>query len=988
MAVPYPGLRSFRRSETELFFGRDGCINAMVDRLAATRFLAVLGSSGTGKSSLVKAGLLDALELGLMARARSNWRIAEFRPEGTPLANLAREMLKIEASDAAHTDTDLNLLRTFLARGPRSIVEWCRAGHLHPGQNLLLLVDQFEELFRYRDYAGREEAEAFVSLLIESAHCAEFSIFVVITMRSEYLGACALIDGLAEEINAGMYLTPRMKRQQCREAIVGPARVCDIDIEDALVNRLLNDLASFAPWDEGDVRDEKDTQLDRMVKRADQLPLLQYTLNRMWLVARERPDGGRVTLNLSDYQGLSFSLNEHADQLFKRLDQEKCPVEAVFRALTAGTTVADAVRQPTRLDQLIEICNGDEIGVRKVLDAYRAPDCNFLLPELDPLKPMGSNTVIDISHESLIRQWKRLSDWLTKEALAAQQWRRLVDRFNVGEPLQGRELANMIAWRDEVRPNIGWAKRYGGNYPAVDAFLDKSESAETRKRWLRTGAVAVVFAVLLTAAIIALYAWQSADASLQQAELQKVRAEQSYSISKDVLGSLVLDFAERATNNMQVAEVTDLLQKAKDTLEKLTIGDPNDVELLAIHARVLDMFTDAYRRTGSYFDLSLQAADETNGVLRQLLTHDVENTEWQSQLALNLYKIGDLKLKITPKDAAGARKAYVEALAIDRNLIKREPHNEDHLRQAAIGLSAIGDLQLAERNLPEAERNYREARDIRLDLATVFSALPIYQRDLSSSYDKLAGLKIAANDLKGALAAHQEGLIVDQKILTLRYGVKAADRNNISIDLGSIAEIQVKTNDLENARKSYEQMLINDRQIAKNADNVRLQKRISKSLFAIADLQLTSGDLAGAQNSYSEAFAADKKEAQLAQEAFNSSTNSTSKEEDVINAYGHAAWSGVLAGAGAEAASYAETIVKFAPSQTWIDIIRAHAYLLLGRYDDAKAIYLANKDKTKRVGSSATFAQDIREDFAQLRKLKRGTSDIDRMAVEIGIGGT
>ena len=105
-----------------------------------------------------------------------------------------------------------------------------------------------------------------------------------ITMRSEYLGACALIEGLSDAINAGMFLTPRMTREQCRDAIVGPAEVCNIDIEPALVNRLLNDLANFAPWDDRDAND----QLDRIMRRADQLPLLQYTLNRMWLRAHER----------------------------------------------------------------------------------------------------------------------------------------------------------------------------------------------------------------------------------------------------------------------------------------------------------------------------------------------------------------------------------------------------------------------------------------------------------------------------------------------------------------------------------------------------------------------------------------------------------------------------------------------------------------------------------------------------------------------------
>src|SRR5262249_16686085 len=147
---------------------------------------------------------------------------------------------------------------------------------------LLLLVDQFEELFRYQGYAGREEAEAFVALLLESSKPqAEIPIYVVLTMRSEYLGACALIEGLAERMNAAQFLTPRMTPEQCRAAIDGPAEVCGVAVEQALVNRLLNELATFAPWEESE-GERTASQLDRLARRADQLPLLQHALNRMW----------------------------------------------------------------------------------------------------------------------------------------------------------------------------------------------------------------------------------------------------------------------------------------------------------------------------------------------------------------------------------------------------------------------------------------------------------------------------------------------------------------------------------------------------------------------------------------------------------------------------------------------------------------------------------------------------------------------------------
>jgi hypothetical protein len=335
----------------------------MVDRLATSRFLAVLGSSGSGKSSLVRTGLLDALEVGVMAEAGSRWRVVDFHPGAHPLQSLARALLL----GRPDSEAELNLTKAFLTRGPRSVIEWCLDGNLAEGWNLLLLVDQFEELFRYRDYAGREEVEAFVALLIESANAKEVPIYVTLTMRSEYLGACALIENLAQKINIGQFLTPRMSREQCRIAIVEPAKVCGIDIEDSLVNQLLNDIADFAPWDERDHRD----QLDQLARRADQLPVLQHSLNQLWIRAIEQQPTGRVALKLEDYKemgGLQGAIDTHANSILDQLGQPLRPiVEKVFRALTAGSTAAEAVRRPTRFGDLVAICKGEETGVRTVV---------------------------------------------------------------------------------------------------------------------------------------------------------------------------------------------------------------------------------------------------------------------------------------------------------------------------------------------------------------------------------------------------------------------------------------------------------------------------------------------------------------------------------------------------------------------------------------------------------------------------------------------
>jgi TPR repeat protein len=505
--LPYPGLRPFRSNETDLFFGRESCIDQMVDRLADTHFLAVLGSSGSGKSSLVRTGLLDALYLGLLAEAGSGWRIADLRPAGNPLTNLAAALLGAVARKGAAEPDEATVakLTEFLRRGPRSIIEWCLGGNLPPETSLLILVDQFEELFRYTDYSGQQESEAFVALLIESARSRSAPIYVAITMRSEYLGPCALIPDLAEQINAGLYLTRRMTRDETREAIVGPALVSGFELEEGLVNHLLNDLVSFAPWDAENNVD----RLQVLARRADQLPLMQHVLNRLWIQARAAgaaspgatPGATRILLRDTDYValgGLAKALSSHAEEVLNSLGADQEIAGTIFRALVSGNTVATAIRRPCRFDELVALAGNQRVaqGVREareavenVIEAFRSPDCNFLLTS--PAGPLKDNTVIDISHESLIRQWNRLSEWLIEEARSAEQYRyyeQQAVRWDKGERLllTGADLRDAITWRERQAPLAAWAARYSAAAKPADGFaLTMAFIGESERQWRR-----------------------------------------------------------------------------------------------------------------------------------------------------------------------------------------------------------------------------------------------------------------------------------------------------------------------------------------------------------------------------------------------------------------------------------------------------------------------------------------------------------------------
>ncbi len=482
----------------------------------------MLGASGSGKSSLVRTGVLEALELGLLRKAGSSWRFVDLRPGGRPIANLARALLASRAAGkmdpaegAGKVDPEeAESLATMLQRGPRSIIEWSHAalefgGASGPRTNLLILVDQFEELFGYDTYAKQEQAQAFVNLLIESASEPSLPIYVILTMRSEYLGACALIDGLAEAINRGQYLTPRLSREQCRLAIEEPARVCGVEIESALTNRLLNDLAAFAPWNEIEVRPAEGkepgslagtAQLDRLARRADQLPLMQHVLNRLWTQAIDRGETP-PKLKLKDYNasgGLRGTLSGHADEVLEKLVKERGegirPVaETVFRALVNGASVADAVRRRTSIGKLVELSNGKRDDVLAVVEAYRAPRCNFLVTEREEL---DEDTLVDISHESLIRQWKKLREWVEAEAATAAWWRRLRedavewDRLNkdpARQPeaneqlLRDIELTRALELQAAYRPSPAWTEQYGGDHKIVGHYLDASVQAHNTR---------------------------------------------------------------------------------------------------------------------------------------------------------------------------------------------------------------------------------------------------------------------------------------------------------------------------------------------------------------------------------------------------------------------------------------------------------------------------------------------------------------------------
>ena len=493
---PYPGLRPFGRDEADIFFGREKQIDAMVDRLGMRRLLAVTGSSGSGKSSLVRAGLLEALEMGLLASAGPVWRIADLRRRDQPMTELAAALLRAFGGTCEHDD--IALRRAALERGPLSLIEELREHPLPEHVNLLILADQFEELFRYQGLAGREEAEAFVALLLACADQRDIPIYIVLTMRADFFGECALFEDLAEAICDSLFLCPRLRRDQIMAAIHGPAQVFGGMVEPALATRVVNDMGTD----------------------PDQLPLMQHALMRLWDVAQAR-GAEEPALRLTDYlvaDGLKGSLRGHADEILAEATRGADEGMITARRLFCLLTEFDgdrAVRRLARVSEVMAVGEQSIDEISRIADAFRAPGRSLLLPPA--MHKLTPGTVLDISHESLFRQWNVLQDWAREEAASVLVYRQILSRaqrWSRGEADSAglwdpQELDRALLWREREHPNAAWAARYGGDFELTSHFVDMGQK---RRNTAAYGLIVAVAAVLFAAAISLFYYHSIADA--------------------------------------------------------------------------------------------------------------------------------------------------------------------------------------------------------------------------------------------------------------------------------------------------------------------------------------------------------------------------------------------------------------------------------------------------------------------------------------------
>jgi tetratricopeptide (TPR) repeat protein len=725
---PFPGLRPFAYQDHAYFFGRDEQTFALYRLIDRFRFIAVVGSSGSGKSSLVRAGLLPLLDTETRETGGRSWLWREMRPGDAPLQRLTDRLASLSNDDDAMIASGRReRIAAQLQRSSFGISEALAEMNDISGKSIVLVIDQFEELFRYAtvtsgkaipsgdEVRARDEATQFVQLLLEASRAPSNKIHVMVTMRSDFIGDCTRFHGLPEAVSAAQFLVPSLTRDQLDEVIRRPIKEAGASIDPELVERLLNDCST----------------------EMDQLPVLQHCLSRLWEEAANTAvgtaastgdgqsgqetgtgQGARRYLSSNHYNKIgrfADALSQHADEILKDLPGPvlQLAVEQIFSALSELDKEGRAIRRAVRFSQLVAETGVEETAVRQVLDRFRANDCSFLTPPPFDVNEIIDTTRIDVGHEALLRRWEKVSGrgaelgWLRAEQQAGERYRGLLA---MAEGDNAELPTHLVDERWEwwtARPRTKeWAERYGGGFASVQRLLQVSRWWRNFRRWRNAAAFAAVAVVAVAMFLLwqtSVQAQKSAERAQADADRRRVTALTATKTSIRRLGGYLND------GTLSAAGAKQFLADARDALEDMASTDGHSQDISEVEMSLLLTVSDVDLAVGNYDD-ALKLAERVENISQNLLTKNPGDLTIGNLLFASKFRIGDELTRRT--DNEGAEKKYREALDVALRLASIDPANMARQHWVAFIRNKIGDLLAYQKNWQAALNEYETGLQI------------------------------------------------------------------------------------------------------------------------------------------------------------------------------------------------------------------------------------------------------------------------------------
>jgi len=492
---PYRGLFAFREQDARFFFGREAYTEKLVEAVQKQPLIAVIGASGSGKSSVVYAGLIPYL------RRQGNWLITSFRPGDSPFRTLSAALVPFLEPDLDEIDKikKIKKLTHEFTSGDLNLSDIVDAiAQKHPESRLLLFADQFEELYTlcHDDDERRRFLDELLSILpiSPSPHLPIFSL--VLTMRADFWGKAISYRPFADVLQNANLILSSMNREELPETIENPTKMLGVEVEDGLADRILDAVSS----------------------EPGNLPLLEFALTELW----KRQHGRMLTHTAYDeIGGVERALTSYAESFYESLDaQEKERAKHIFVQLVRPGEGTEDIRRVARCADV-----GEENWelVTKLADARLVVTGGS---QMDATSESGAHLEenVEVIHEAMIKGWQRLREWVEADRefrtwqerlrAAMRQWN--TSNHDEGALLRGAPLAEAEQWLEQRRNDLNQDEQH---------FIETSvqlrdREVRARKILQRRITIGLVTGLIIAVALalFAAFQWNESEEQRQRAE--------------------------------------------------------------------------------------------------------------------------------------------------------------------------------------------------------------------------------------------------------------------------------------------------------------------------------------------------------------------------------------------------------------------------------------------------------------------------------------
>jgi tetratricopeptide (TPR) repeat protein len=826
---PYRGLRPFREEDEAFFCGREAFTSKLVDVVNKRNLIALVGASGSGKSSVVRAGLVP----NLRRRRDFIWEFITIRPQDRPLYNLAAGLIPLLDPQLSEIDQlqETAKLAGSLTNSPlelRDVVEKILAKQ--PGTDrLLLVVDQWEELYTLcNDEATRQR---FIAHLIEAT--ASGNCFVIFTLRADFYSRVVDDRTLSDRLGDGVVNIGPMTRDELSRSITQPAVKNGLRFEDGLVGRILDDVG----------------------REPGNLPLLEFLLTELW----EKRQG--LELELTAYEaigGVRRAIAEQAEKTFDRLNSDverEAARSALLALVVPGEGTADTGRRA--------VLNNLTTAERAVIAKFTAD--RLLVTTRDP----SGRDVVEVGHEALIREWDRLRQWVNEDREFLRTLRR-VEQDEAGWQSGGQEPSLLLpAGRRLAEAEELLSERPQQIGARVHAYIDASIKLEKerqeglakaekekqdgiRRELIRTRRLAT--AIILLAIGVGISAWVAYRARNTAEQQARITIEFSNGIiekaGEDLNSGAVLTravrellgIAETALGKLREIESTQDLKDQqigflltvsdvyvtlgdnKTALEKASLAN----QLLANAPR--DREETQRLLWGSYFrigDALIEKGDKAKARENYQLGLDIAErfaalnsagSGWQDNLLFLHDKVGEaLKMDGDPK---GALEHYDKSIEIEERLIKQYPDKVSFKHRMSATRNRIGDAIADQGDWNKALEQYRAAMNLSKEVAQREPQDLGRRVTLAVRYSRIGTTLAKLNDREGALDALNTAMDI-RKQLTERDQSNTLYQTHLASSFTSLGDFFITDKEkFEEAVRDYQEAVkIRQQLVDKDPEN-------------------------------------------------------------------------------------------------------------------------------------------------------------------------